>query len=200
MEAPNLQEKPNIIDHLEQNRDQIIEYIATIIRCEDMTLPTYVQKKYIIPSIHNQEFKICLTRPTNKTDASYTSYYGRLTPVLYTQKEFLKFGSTILKEKLGQMLPGKINLLFILSDCSVYEASDLSIALSSIALKIRQHDENFFIGKGFDGIQDFIVQSQKFSGILFKNNSVSQGETEYCLWANEQAECIIPAEIIPYLE
>lgn len=73
----------------------------------------------------------------------------------------------VLCDKVGQMPPSIINLLWLHSDDAVDKAD-----LEQVALTLRQHaeskDDAFFVQRRFKGATDFLKQYQQLSGIVLQ--------------------------------
>lgn len=121
-------------------------------------------------------------------------------PVPYTHKEFWKLRDAIC-EKLGQMVPGMINLLILSSASDTHEDVDLFWARNFINQLAAENDDAFFVKKGFEGTQDFLRQFKNLSGVLFRSTwiSVDQTSDRNSLWCNDQADEPIPEAIKEYL-
>ena len=175
----------------------IVSFISDKIRLEDQRLPFDETVDYELPGFEN-EISIILSKPKGKLDHSKTSYHGGSFPIFYTQKESNKFGDAVF-EKVGQMIPGSINILLIASNSSTHEKEDLQDALLSISELLRDKKEEFFIKKGFCDINDFLSQAENLSGVLFKTSWSSLSNPSNYLWCNQKAALKIPDEIRQFL-
>jgi hypothetical protein len=175
----------------------LIDFIKDKIRLEDQRLPFDETVDYELPGFED-EISIILSKPKGKLDNSKTSYHGGSFPIFYTQKESNKFGDAIF-EKVGQMIPGSINIMVIASNSSTHEKEDLQDAILSIRELVRDKNESFFVKKGFRDINDFLSQAENLSGVLFKTTWSSLSNPENYLWCNQNALLKIPDEIRPFL-
>jgi hypothetical protein len=101
----------DFINALEASAEQISCQIQNLIQREESKLSYDSSMDYPLPGFEHQ-IEITLSRPSGKKNLFRTSYYGGLDPIFFTNKEHLKFGDTIF-EKLGQCIPGMINILFV---------------------------------------------------------------------------------------
>lgn len=175
----------------------IISFIKDKVQSEDQRLPFDETVDYELPGFED-EISIILSKPKGKLDYSKTSYHGGSFPIFYTQKESNKFGDAIF-EKVGQMIPGSINILLIASNSSTHEKEDLQDALVSITELVRDKKEEFFVNKGFCDINYFLSQAENLSGVLFKTSWSSLSIPSNYLWCNQKATSKIPDEIRPFL-
>jgi len=174
-------------------KEIIVDFIKEKIQLEDPQLPFDETVDYELPNLGG-EMSLILSKPKGKLTCEETSYHGGSFPIFFTQKESNKFGDAIF-EKIGQMIPGVINVLVIASDSSTHEKEDLQDAIISIHQLMRDQNETFFIKKGFEGISDFSSQAANLSGVLFKSTWSSLSNPCNYLWNNNAAYHKIPDEI-----
>lgn len=189
----------DIVSKLESSKEAVIKYIENTIQKEEGRLPLGEACEYPIPGFEG-ELILMLSKPLCKANPDETSYNGGFRQAFYTQKEYRKFGDAIL-EKIGQMLPNMINVLVIRSDSTTHEEDDLLKSVYTINEMLSKKYEDFFIQKGFQGIQDFLSQWKNLSGILFRSIWVRIGDSKdrNLLWCNEQADQQIPEPIKKHL-
>ncbi len=120
-------------------------------------------------------------------------------PIFITGKEFRKFGDTIF-DKLGQMVPGMINLLVIISTSTAHDRWHLNDSIYSIKNLLRKDDTDFFIQKGFQGKEDFMRHVKSIRALLFRSTWVGQVKDRNALWCNDQAGQKGPERIKQYLK
>jgi len=185
------------IDLLESKKEDIISFIKDSIYKEDARLPYKTPFEYPIPGFED-EVVLCLTKPEHKRKTDETSYHCAVEPIFYTQKELYKLGDSIF-EKLGQVMPGIINILVCTSNSSTHERHNLIEAVRSINQLIKKKDESFFIRKGFHGIDDFLSYTKHLSGILFRSTWSEEAKAVNFLWCNNKAEHQIPVSIREYI-
>ncbi|MEW6067519.1 MAG: hypothetical protein AB1610_04425 [Nitrospirota bacterium] len=188
-----------IVNRLESLKEVVIQYIENCIRIEGDHLALDDVREYSIPGLEDALI-LMLSKPSGKITRDETSYHVGSSPIFYSQKEYRKFGDVIVKS-LHQMLPNMINVLVIGSNSSTHEENDLFKSIYSINRLLRTGDEGFFIDKSLCGKQDFLNQSKRLSGILFRNNWIGLNAVKdrNLLWCNEQADQQIPEPIKEYL-
>lgn len=94
----------------------------------------------------------------------------------------------VLCDKVGQMPPGTLNLLWLTAERDLSEAQ-----LAAVGLTLRQLAEGkadpFFAARGFEGAADFLKQYQRLAGVVLR-----QREAE--VWLNPLARHKVPPEIV----
>jgi hypothetical protein len=103
--------------------------------------------------------------------------------------------SEIVGSKLGQMLPGMVNLLVIIADSQAICDLDLDKAMRHLKLRAEQKDPILFARHDFRSASDFFKYYQRFSGLLVRGQEASEPRQCSVLWLNNQAKHIIPANI-----
>jgi hypothetical protein len=186
------------IKKLEASAEKISCQIQDLIQKEESRMFYDSSMDYPLPGFEHQ-IEITLSRPSGKKNLSRTSYYGGLDPIIFTNKEHLKFGDTIF-DKLGQCIPGMINILFVSSNSSTHEPEGLLESIASINNLIRIKNDDFFKSKGFDGISGFVNSSKKLSGIVFKTTWESLERHSNLVWCNRNADNQIPHEVKEYMK
>jgi len=188
----------DLLGRLESSKHDLVEYIRATIRRKEDKLTPGEQYEYDIPGFKN-DITMFLANPAHRVAPGPTTHEG-IMPVLYTAREYRKFGD-IICEKLGQMLPNMINLLVVFCSSFTHEEIDLLKAVGSINELLGRGPEQFFARKGFAGKQDFLKQAKSLGGILFRDSYVPIPEPEdrNFLWCNEYADHRIPEAIGGYL-
>ena len=186
-----------LIDTLEREQAEIIHFIKKTIIAEEPNIQRGFPVDYEVPNL-KRRLVLILSKPPLKANFNKTSYYGGIEPIFYTQKEHFKISDSIF-EKLGQIIPGMVNVIICTSNSSTHEREDLHDAIGSINTLISKNDEGFFIQKGFEGIQDFLSYTKNLSGIMFRSTWSEQARALNSLWCNKQAENQIPEPIREYL-
>lgn len=182
--------EPDLLDRLEEKASDIIKYIVDLIPIVEESIPIGGKAEYPVPGFES-ELGLEFTKPPRKRLAN-TLYYGADRPVFYAQGSYLKhgeyrkFGDAICNG-VGQLRPNMINVLVITSSSETHEDIDLDGALVSLLERARQKDDNFFIKKGFGGVDDFLTHFSRLSGVLFR--STFRGSVPNMLWRNKEAEC-----------
>lgn len=177
----------------EARKEIIVDFIKEKIRLEDTKLPFDETVDYELPDLEG-EMSLILSKPKGKLSCEETSYHDGFFPIFFTQKESNKFGDAIF-EKIGQMIPGSINVLVIASNSSTHEKEDLQDAIRSIHRLMRDKNETFFIKKGFNGISNFYSQAANLSGVVFKSIWSNLENPCNYLWNNDAAIHKIPDDI-----
>jgi hypothetical protein len=188
---------PDLVDRLESSREAVIKFIKQTLLDEQETLSNAAARDYPVPGFES-ELTLVLTRPCGKMRTDETSYHGGAVPIFYSGKEHYKFSDTIL-DKLGQMIPNMMNIIVCTSDSSSHESEDLLAAIGSINRLVHEKDEDFFVRRGFRDAKDFIRQTARLSGVLYRSIWIGQGGYRNTLWCNEHADFQIPEEIKSYL-
>ncbi len=199
LDAPELESNLDLSGRLQRSKEGIVSFIADRIRADEEQITPDSPREYPIPGFEG-ELVLELTKPVNKRDSG-TPYHGGTRPIFYTQNEHRKFGDIIL-ESLRQLKPEMINVLFIGSNSSTHENRDILMAVKSINRNLRWRELNFFSRRGFTDRQDFLQQTTKLSGVLFRSiwvSSSAQDKDRNFLWLNAGAKHPIPEEICEYL-
>lgn len=96
---------------------------------------------------------------------------------------------TVLCDKVGQMPPSTINLLWLITEQDISEAN-LSRAGMTLRQLAERKTEDFFTRRGFKNASDFLRQYTHLSGVVLRQS----GENE--LWLNPLAKHKAPQDII----
>ncbi len=86
----------------------------------------------------------------------------------------------VLCDKVGQMPPSIINLLWLTADSEIPEA-DVTHAVTTLRQLAERKNEDFFTRRGFKNAADFLRQYQHLSGIVFKQDGT------FTVWQNPLA-------------
>lgn len=95
---------------------------------------------------------------------------------------------TVFCEKLGQMPPSIVNLLWLTADRDLSEA-DLTRAVTILRQLADRKTDDFFIRRGFANVADFFKQYSRLSGIVLPRSD------KIILWLNPLARHQLPPEI-----
>jgi hypothetical protein len=95
----------------------------------------------------------------------------------------------VLCEKVGQMPPSIVNLLWLAAEREISEA-DLIRAVMTLRQLAERKAEDLFTRRGFDSAADFIKQYRQLSGIVLRQSG------EHVLWLNSLARHKTPPEIV----
>jgi hypothetical protein len=99
----------------------------------------------------------------------------------------------VLCDKVGQMPPNIVNILWLIPEHEVSEA-DLMRAGATLRQRAEQKVEDFFTRRGFESAADFLKQYRHLSGIILHQSS------ENGLWQNSLARHKAPPEILNALQ
>lgn len=95
----------------------------------------------------------------------------------------------VLCDKVGQMPPSIVNLLWLAAEGEISEA-DLTHAVAALRQLAEHKDEAFFNRRGFEGAVDFLRQYRRLSGIVLRQSG------ENVLWLNSLARHKAPQKIM----
>lgn len=97
-----------------------------------------------------ENFSISVVKiPPEKQDGK-VHYYGGLYNIPYTGMEYRKFGDIVF-DKIHQLIPGSMNVLFVLADNECHEFDDLLDSIQSIKELIIEENEEFFCKRALMG-------------------------------------------------
>lgn len=108
-------------------------------------------------------------------DADAEAYIGKLMAVLC--------------EKVRQMPPSIVNLLWLIAEGEIAEA-DLTDAAITLRQLAERKAEDFFTRRGFKSAADFLKQYRQLSGIVLRQSS------RHVLWLNSLARHEAPPDIV----
>jgi hypothetical protein len=95
----------------------------------------------------------------------------------------------VLSDKVGQMPPSIVNLLWLAAEREITEA-DVSLAALTLRQLAERKTEDFFIRRGFDSAADFLKHNRHLSGIVLSQSG------KPVLWLNPLARHKTPPEIV----
>jgi hypothetical protein len=95
-------------------------------------------------------------------------------------------------DKLGQLPPAMINVLFLGADGPASAADALASAMRSLEDRAARKDEIFFQQRGFAGVRDFLRHYQRLSGAMWL---AAEPGAPPSLWRNPQARHPLPADL-----
>lgn len=95
----------------------------------------------------------------------------------------------VLCDKVGQMPPRTVNLLWLTAEREISEA-DLIYVVTTLRQLAERKDEEFFIRRRFKSAADFLKQYQHLSGIVLRQTG------EQVIWLNPLARHKAPPDII----
>jgi hypothetical protein len=99
----------------------------------------------------------------------------------------------VLCDKVGQMPPTIVNLLWLIPEHEVSEA-DLTRAVTTLRQLAERKAEDFFTRRGFESAADFLKRYRQLSGIILRQSG------ESVLWLNSLAKYKAPPEIMTAIQ
>ncbi len=99
----------------------------------------------------------------------------------------------VLCDKVGQMPPSIVNLLWLIADGAVSE-DDLTHAVTTLRQLAERKAEDFFARRGFESAADFLRQYRHLSGIVLHQSGGN------VLWLNSLARHKAPPEIVTAIQ
>jgi hypothetical protein len=198
------------IEEAEKNRDFIRRYTGAkqaIVEDIKEKLKEYAQQGLSEPKYYpvigfEKEIQLLVLRSTSDSTAE-TSLASNSRPFLYINTEERKVCEAIC-QKLGQMLPGMMNILLIRSTGTTFNKRNLSDAVALMDEMVKKRDDDFFVKNGLTGVQDYRDKLRNLSGILFKSGYkiTRDGWTDEpsLFWCNDMAEVAIPEDVQHFFE
>lgn len=99
----------------------------------------------------------------------------------------------VLCDKVGQMPPSIVNLLWLVAERELSEA-DLTRAVTTLRQLAEGKDEDFFTQRGFESAADFLKLYRQLSGIVLHRPG------ENLLWLNTLARHTVPPAIVTAIQ
>ena len=99
----------------------------------------------------------------------------------------------VLCDKVGQMPPSIVNLLWLIAEREISEA-DLTHAVMTLRQLAERKAEDFFTRRGFESAADFLKRYRQLSGIVLRQSG------ENTLWLNSLARHKAPPEIVTAIQ
>lgn len=96
-------------------------------------------------------------------------------------------------DKLGQLPPAMINVLFLGASGQSSAAEELAPAMLWLQERAAHKEEMLFQQRGFAGVRDFLRHYQRLSGALWLAGA--PGAPRPSLWRNPQARHPLPADL-----
>lgn len=96
---------------------------------------------------------------------------------------------SVLCDKVGQMQPNIVNLLWLIAEREISEA-DLTRSVTTLRQLAESKNEEFFTKRGFKDAADFLKQYSNLSAIVLRQSG------ENVLWQNSLAKHKVPPEIV----
>jgi hypothetical protein len=99
----------------------------------------------------------------------------------------------VLCDKVRQMPPSSVNLLWLVAEREIAEA-DLTRAVITLRQLAERKAEDFFTRRGFESAADFLKYYRQLSGIVLRQSG------EQVLWLNSLARHKTPPEIVTAIQ
>ncbi len=99
----------------------------------------------------------------------------------------------VLCDKVGQMPPHIVNLLWLIAEREISEA-DLTRAVTTLRQLAELKAEDFFARRGFESAADFLKRYRQLSGIILRQSG------ENVVWLNSLARHKAPPEIVTAIQ
>ena len=100
--------------------------------------------------------------------------------------------------KLGQLLPGTINLLALSTDGVTYQENDIARTMKLLKQHAERKDEDYFMRRGFASARDFLHDYQRLSAMHIRRGWDDDGASP-SLWLNKEAQRPIPRDLYTIL-
>lgn len=95
----------------------------------------------------------------------------------------------VLADKVGQMPPGIVNLLWLVPDVGI-SADDVAGAAATLRRLAERKDDETFTRRGFASAADFLRQYARLSAVVLRHPAGND------LWLNPNARHPVPTEIV----
>jgi hypothetical protein len=99
--------------------------------------------------------------------------------------------------KLGQLLPGTINMLALSTDGATYQEDDIAQIMKRLKQHANRKDEDYFLRRGFASARDFLHDYQRLSAVLIRRGWDDGGAPT--LWLNKEAQRPVPRDLYAIL-
>jgi hypothetical protein len=103
-------------------------------------------------------------------------------------------------DKLGQMRPGMVNVLLIVTDSNFARLLDLNQAMAQLKERAERQEAGLFGRYGFVKTADFFKHYLRLSGILIRTTGEQDATTHAILWPNNQTKHPIPRPLQTLLQ
>lgn len=161
-----------------------LETAVLLLRAERFTLE---YEKYAASKLRGPDFTV-----TFKTHTPFNVEVRRIRNVELDDEDVeARTGKLmrVLCDKVGQMPPSVVNLLWLFAERSISEA-DLIRAVTTLRQLADHKAEDFFTRRGFKNAADFLAQYRRLSGIVLRQWGMPT------LWLNPLARHPAPPEIV----
>lgn len=138
--------------------------------------------------------------PLSKDSHSPTAYLWGVDPVLYTQRESLKF-SDLLTGHLAQFPQEGPNVLVIRSHSTTHHPEELEMAAAELLRCARAGDDAYFLQKGYASAAEFLRTLPVLTAALVLSAWTGAGGADSNpIWHNVTCACSLPDETTGFLE
>jgi hypothetical protein len=165
-----------------------LEIAALLLREERFTLE---YEKYLASKQRGPDFTV-----TFKTHTPFNVEVRRIRNVELDDEDaearIVKL-MRILCDKVGQMPPSIVNLLWLIAEREITEA-DLTRTMVTLRQLAERKAEDFFTRRGFESATDFLKHYRQLSGIVLRQSD------EYVVWLNPLARHKAPPEIVTAIQ
>ena len=103
-------------------------------------------------------------------------------------------------DKLGQMRPGMINVLIVVTDGDIARVLDINQAMARLKERAERKEASLFGRYGFVNTAGFFKYYLRLSGVLVRTAAKQDRTAHSILWANNQAKHSIPGPIRTILQ
>ena len=164
-----------------------LETAALLLREERFTLE---YEKYAASKQRGPDFTV-----TFKTHTPFNVEVRRIRSVELDDDTEARIGKlmAVLCDKVGQMPPSIVNLLWLIAEREISEA-DLTLAATTLRQLADRKAEDFFTRRGFANAADFLKQYRQLSGIVLRQSG------ENVLWLNSLSRHKIPPDLVTALQ
>jgi hypothetical protein len=165
-----------------------LETAALLLQSEHFTLE---YEKYAASKQRGPDFTV-----TFKTHTPFNVEVRRLRPVEVDDGDTdARIGKliTVLCDKIGQMPPSIVNLLWLTAERELSEA-DLARAVTTLRQRADRQDHDYFVRRGFANTAAFYKQYHRMSGIVLRRSGA------HFLWLNPLARHQVPPEIVTAIQ
>ena len=194
--ARDVEAKPELADRLQAGLESIVAHLTARLLCLQRVLEPGESVDEPIPGFQGELDFHVFRLPGKALDTS-TVWLGGIAPVLYTQKESLKFGDQICSA-LGQLRPGMPNVLGIRLDSSAHEPMEVDCALAELYHLAEAGDHAFFQQKGFRDARDYLGGLSRLTVIVVCGWDLVVTEARNHVWQNSNCEIHLPKSVLDF--
>lgn len=128
-----------------------------------------------------------------RIDASNMALSG--TPPTYDSHQVSGRLMDTICDKLGQMRPGMINVLLVVTDNDFFATLDLDETLVQLKARAERKEESLFGRYRYANTADFFKYYLRLSGLLVRPIDPQNGTDQSRLWINNQAKHSLPRPV-----